>query len=181
MLGRHGMQTEPSFSFLIQRPHLVIRIMIPLPNRFKSFTREIITSVVWSLWCLYHIIRFEPGTRRASQVFLQSEVRPAVNPSDRRQAHRSSHGIEVLHRNTPPFSVRSLHDATLMNGSTSQVQTIRLVVLKIETIFRQRPTDSHVTYAPSCSITIRFSLADYASFIRSPDTLASGTLHAPHR
>ena len=175
------MQTEPSFSLLIQRPHLVIRIMIPLPNRFKSFTREIITSVVWSLRRFYRIIRFEPGTRRASQVLLQSEVRPAVNPSDRRQAHRSSHGIEVLHRYAPPFPVRSLHDAALMNGSTSQVQTIRLVVLKIETIFRQRPTDSHVTYAPSSSIAIRFALANYAGFIRSPNALASGTLHAAHR
>src|SRR5574344_1634253 len=147
------MQTEPSLSLLIQRPHLVVRIMIPLPNRLESLAREIITSFVWCLRCFYRIIRFEPGTRRTSQVILQSEVRPAVNPSDRRQAHRSSHGIEVLHRNAPPFSVRSLHDATLMNGSTAQVQTIRLVVLEIKTIFRQRPTDSHVTYAPSRSIT----------------------------
>ena len=175
------MQTEPSFSLLVQRPHLVVRIMIPLPNRLESLSREIITSIVWSLWCLHRIIRFEPGSRRATQVLLQSEVRPAIHPCDRRKAYRSTHGIEILHRNAPPFAIRSLYDTALVNGSTTQINSIRLVVLESETIFRQRTTDTHVTYAPSSSITIRFAFADHTGFVRSPDTLASGTLHAPHR
>ena len=34
---------------------------------------------------------------------------------------------------------------------------------------------------PFRNMTIRFALANYASFIRSPNALASGTLHAAHR
>ena len=155
--------------------------MIPLPNRLEGLSREIITSLVGSLRSLHHIIRLEPGTRRATEILLQSEVRPAIHPGDRRKAYGSTHGIEILHRYTPPFAVRSLHDSALMNGSTSQGNSIRLVVLELEAIFRQRTTDAYIPHAPSSGVSERFPFADHAGFVRSPDTLASGTLHTSHR
>ena len=66
-----------------ERPHLIIRIMIPMPNRLEGLAREIITSFVWSPRRLHRIIRLKPGTRRTAQVLLQAEVRPAIHPSNR--------------------------------------------------------------------------------------------------
>ncbi len=154
--------------------------MIPLPYRFQCLLVEVVTSVIRCSRLGGRIIGFKPCARCTPQILFQSEVRPSVNPCDRRKGCGTPHSIEILHGYAPPFSIFGLHDTALMNSGTREHVVWSFVLSKLETLFGYGSSQTGIACSQGCRIPERLTSTDHTGLIRSVDIFGTGALHASH-
>ena len=171
LLGRHGIQVQSTF---FEAPHLILGVVVPLPDATQLFAVEVVAALVGGvgLLRLNRITLYaglQPCAGGAPQVALQSQVGPAVFPCDRGQRRGAADGMEIHHEQCPPLSALVLYDATLVDVGAGCSVLVHWGNAEFRAVGHDAPT---APLRQRCSMVAKGLVGgDGDGLIRSPDAL----------
>src|SRR5438067_11451076 len=100
--------------------------MVPLPEICELRPIELIVPLIRTgRWRAMSGVWFDPSARSALEITGQAKVRPAVLPSDGREAGDAAKGVIVHHRKAPPLAFGCVDNAALMQRHAADRVGIR--------------------------------------------------------